>query len=77
MLVAIKIMEILHAKKYADELKFVPLSNDTVRTRITKNSDYMREQFLERIKKAKNSQFSLTNLHFQFRTTSYVCELLL
>jgi hypothetical protein len=29
--VAIKITEILHGKKYADELKFVPLSNDTVR----------------------------------------------
>jgi hypothetical protein len=29
--VAIKIMEMLHGKKYTDELKFVPLSNDTVR----------------------------------------------
>jgi hypothetical protein len=75
--VAIKVMEILHGKKYADELKFVPLSDDTVRTRITKISDYMREQLLERIKKAPNLQFSLTNLHFQFRTTSYVCALLL
>jgi hypothetical protein len=28
--VVIKITEILHGKKYADELKFVSLSNDTV-----------------------------------------------
>jgi hypothetical protein len=30
--VALKIMEILHGKKYADELKFVPLSSNIVRT---------------------------------------------
>jgi hypothetical protein len=47
--VAIKITEILHGKKYADELKFMPLSNGTVRTRITEISDDMHEQLLERI----------------------------
>jgi hypothetical protein len=59
--VAIKITEILRGKKYADELKFMPLSNGTVRTQITEISDDMHEQLLERIKKAPNLQFSLMN----------------
>jgi hypothetical protein len=50
--VIIKITEILHGKKYADELKFALLSNDTVRTRITEINDDMREQLLERILKS-------------------------
>jgi hypothetical protein len=37
--VTIKITEILHGKKYADELKFVLLSNDTVSKRIREISD--------------------------------------
>jgi hypothetical protein len=59
--VVIKIMEILHGKKYADELKFLPLSNDTVSKRIREISDDMLEQLLERIRKAPNLQFNLTN----------------
>jgi hypothetical protein len=59
--VAIKITEILHGKKYADELKFVPLSNDTVSKRKREISDAMCEQLLERIIKAPNLQFNLTN----------------
>jgi hypothetical protein len=47
--VAIKITDILPGKKYADELKFVPLSNVTVSKRIREISDGMREQLLERI----------------------------
>jgi hypothetical protein len=47
--VAIKITEILRGKKYADELKFVPLSNDTVSKRIREIIDDMREQMLERV----------------------------
>jgi hypothetical protein len=42
--VAIKITEILHGKKYADELKFTPLSNDTVSKRKRETGDDMREQ---------------------------------
>jgi hypothetical protein len=62
MSVAIEITEILHGKKYADELKFVPLSNDTVSKRIREISDDMHEQLLERIKKkAPNLQFNLMN----------------
>jgi hypothetical protein len=61
MLVAIKILEILHGKKYADELKFVPLSNDTLSKRVREISNDMREQLLERNKKAPNLQFILTN----------------
>jgi hypothetical protein len=49
--VAIKITQILHGKKQADELKFVPLSNDTVSERIREISDDVCEQLLERIKK--------------------------
>jgi hypothetical protein len=50
--VAIKITKILHGKKYADELKFMPLSNDTVSKRIREVRDDMHEQLLERIKKS-------------------------
>jgi hypothetical protein len=49
--VAIKITEILHGKKYANKLKFVSLSNDTVSKQIREISDDMCEQLLERIKK--------------------------
>jgi hypothetical protein len=59
--VAIKIMEILHGKKYAHELKFVPLSNDTVSKQIREISDDMCELLLERIKKAPNLQFNFAN----------------
>jgi hypothetical protein len=47
--VAIKITEILHGKKHADELKFVPLSKDTVSKRTREISDDVHEQLLERI----------------------------
>jgi hypothetical protein len=53
-----KIKKILHGKKYADELKYVPLSNDTVSKRIREISDDVHEQLLERIKKASNLQFN-------------------
>jgi hypothetical protein len=59
--VAIKIMEILYGKKYTDELKFMPLSNDTVSKRAREISDDMHEELLERIKKVPNLQFNLTN----------------
>jgi hypothetical protein len=59
--VTIKITEILHRKKYADELKFVPVSDDSVSKRIREISNDMHEQLLERIKKAPNLQFNLTN----------------
>jgi hypothetical protein len=46
--VAIQITEILRGKKYADELKFLPLSNVTISERIREINDDMCEQ-LERI----------------------------
>jgi hypothetical protein len=52
MAVAIKLTETLHGKKYAHDLIFVPLSNDTVSKRKREISDDMRGQFLERIKKS-------------------------
>jgi hypothetical protein len=51
--VAKKITETLHRKKYADELKFVPLSNDTLSKQIRETNVDMCEQLLERIKKTK------------------------
>jgi hypothetical protein len=47
--VAIKITEILHGNIYTDELKFVPLSNNSVSKQIRKISNDMHEQLLERI----------------------------
>jgi hypothetical protein len=57
--VAIKIMEILHGKKYIDELKFMPLSDNTVSKRIREISDDMHEQLLERIGKSPNFAIQL------------------
>jgi hypothetical protein len=39
MAVEIKIAEALHAKKYADNLKFEPLSNDTLSKLVREISD--------------------------------------
>jgi hypothetical protein len=59
--VAIKITEILRGKQYVDELKFVPLPNDTVSKGIREIGDDMREKLFERIKKAPNLLLNLTN----------------
>jgi hypothetical protein len=59
--VVIKITEMFHGKKYADEFKIVQLTNDTVSERTREISDDMSEQLLERIKKKTNFQFNLTN----------------
>jgi hypothetical protein len=53
MTVAINITEILHGKIYADELKFVPLSNNSVSKQIREISNNMHEQLMERIFKKK------------------------
>jgi hypothetical protein len=45
--VEIVIAEAFHAKIYADNLKFVPLSNDNISKLVGEISDDMREQMLD------------------------------
>jgi hypothetical protein len=57
----IKITDILHGKKHANKLKFMPPANNTTGKQIREICDDTREQLLERIKKkAPHSQLNLT-----------------
>ena len=54
---AIKMVEILHGKKYGDDIRKIPLSNDTVSNRI---SDINKDQLVQLIKRIKESpKFSI------------------
>ena len=55
--VAIRMTEIIHGQKYADELKTNPLSNDTVGRQILEISNDQCEQLIERIK--ESSKFAI------------------
>ncbi len=55
--IAIRITEIINGKKYADELRKIPMSDTTVSRRILEISKDQFEQLLERIK--ENSKFAI------------------
>ena len=50
--IAVKITETIHGKKYADELRKIPLSNDTVSQRISEICDDQFQQLIDRIKES-------------------------
>ena len=54
---AVKMPEIVHGKKYGDEIRKIPLSNDTVARRIAENSDDQLQQLITRLK--KNQKFAI------------------
>lgn len=64
--IACKISEIIHGKKFAEELSCIPLSNDTVKNRITEISTNQFEQLIERIK--------ITKFAIQIDETTDVCN---
>jgi hypothetical protein len=47
---AIKIVSIMHGESYANELKMIPLSRDTVSRRIENKSDNIKSQLLNRLR---------------------------
>ncbi|VVC45848.1 Hypothetical protein CINCED_3A000273 [Cinara cedri] len=50
LLAAIKIVSIMHGESYANELKTIPLSRDTVSRRIENMSDNIKSQLLNRLR---------------------------
>lgn len=48
---AIEMVEILHGRKYGDDIRKILLSNDTVSKRI---SDINKDQLIQELKKAQN-----------------------
>lgn len=66
-------------KKYADELKKIPISNDTVTKRIAAISNDLFQQLLDRI---KGNLFSIqcdetTDITNNSQLITYVCKILL
>jgi hypothetical protein len=55
MAVATTVTKILHGKKHASKLKFVPLSNDTARKRIREISNDTRKQLPEKTEVTKSA----------------------
>ena len=49
---AVKMSEIVHGKKYGDEIRKIALSNDTVARRIAEISDDQLQQLITRLKKS-------------------------
>ena len=49
---AVKMSEIVHGKRYGDEIRKIPLSNDTVARRIAEIIDDQFEQLIIRLKKS-------------------------
>ena len=47
---AVKMSELVHGKKYGDEIRKMPLSNDTVARRIAEINDDQLQQLINRLK---------------------------
>ena len=56
---AVKMSEIVHGKKYGDEIRKIPLSNDTVARRIAEDSDDQLQQLITRLKKSQKFAIQL------------------
>ena len=56
---AVKMSEIVHGKKYGDEIRKIPLSNDTVARRIAEISDDQLQQLITRLKKSQKFAIQL------------------
>ena len=56
---AVKLSEIVHGKKYGDEIRKIPLSNDTVARRIAESSDDQFQQLITRLKKSQKCAIQL------------------
>ena len=59
---AVKMSEIVHEKKYGDEICKIPLSNDTVARRITEISDNQLQQLIIRLKKSPKFAIQLDEM---------------
>ena len=56
---AVKMSEIVHGKKYSDEIRKIPLSNDTVARRIAEISDGQLQQLIICLKKSQKFAIQL------------------
>ena len=51
--------ELVHGKKYGDEIRKIPLSNDTVARRIAEISEDQLQQLITRLKKSQKFAIQL------------------
>ena len=59
---AVKMSELIHGNKYGDDIRKIPLSNDTVARRITEISDDQLQQLITRLKKIQKFAIQLDEM---------------
>ena len=72
---AVKMSEIVHGKKYGEEIRKMLLSNDTVARRIAESRDDQLQQLITRQKKSHSLQFSSTKrqMHQKMHSCYFTC----
>ena len=60
---AVKMSEIVHGKNYVDEIRKMPLSNNTVARRIAESTDDQLQQLITRLKKSQEFAIQLVYVY--------------